>query len=433
MKIMIISINDISGGAARAAFRLHESLLQSSIDSQMLVMDKKSDIDSVVTPYGSKNILNKIYHKTLRIFYTAYEQLLLKKYKQLKNSQWGPFLPAIIKNPRLVKGINKMKPDIVHLHWIYAGMLSIEDIAKIKMPIIWSLHDQWAFTGGCCYVANEQVTLNSDFNTMCEKYTTQCGKCPFLNSNKTKDLSHSVLKRKEKIFTKTSSITIIGLSQWLADCAKKSVVFANRNIVCLPNPINTNIFKPIDKFHSRILWNLPQYKKLILFGAIFATSIPHKGYDLLLEALSKVSSENIELVVFGASKPKNSLAFPFKVNYLGNLHDDVSLISLYNACDVMLVPSRRENLSNTIMESLACANPVVAFDIGGNSDMIEHKKNGYLAQAFDTFDFAKGIDWVLNNENYDELCKNARDKVVREFDYAVVAKKYINLYEKILK
>jgi glycosyltransferase involved in cell wall biosynthesis len=117
---------------------------------------------------------------------------------------------------------------------------------------------------------------------------------------------------------------------------------------------------------------------------------------------------------------------------MGHLHDDISLTTLYSAADVMIVPSLQENLSNAIMESLACATPVVGFDVGGNSDMIVHQKNGYLAKPFDTEDLANGIEWVLNNEDYEELCQNAREKVLKEFDSVVVAKKYIELYSEIL-
>jgi Glycosyltransferase len=142
--------------------------------------------------------------------------------------------------------------------------------------------------------------------------------------------------------------------------------------------------------------------------------------------------KDIELVVFGSSKPKNAPDFGFKTHYLGHLGDDVSLVTLYNAVDVVVVPSLQENLSNTIMESLSCGTPVVAFDVGGNRDMIEHMINGYLAKPFDPEDLAKGIEWVLNAPNYDELCKNAREKVVREFDSIVVAKKYVELYKELL-
>ncbi len=182
----------------------------------------------------------------------------------------------------------------------------------------------------------------------------------------------------------------------------------------------------------RELWSLPKDKKLILFGAVAATSDINKGFKELSKALQKLRGTDIEFVVFGSSKPERAPEFKFKAHYVGRLQDDISLVTLYSACNVMVVPSLQENLPNTIMESLSCVTPVVAFDVGGNSDMIEHKLNGYLAKPFDTDDLARGIEWILNNENYDKLCQNAREKVLKEFDSKVVAKKYIELYEKIL-
>jgi glycosyltransferase involved in cell wall biosynthesis len=164
------------------------------------------------------------------------------------------------------------------------------------------------------------------------------------------------------------------------------------------------------------------------------TGDPRKGFKELSEALKLLEIKDVEFVIFGSSAPKNPPKFKFKTHYVGRLNDDVSLVTLYSAVDVMVVPSLQENLSNAIMESLSCATPVVGFDIGGNSDMIEHKKTGYLAKPFEPQDLAKGIEWVLNLERneYEKLCKNAREKVLKEFDNKVIAKKYIKLYEEIL-
>jgi len=227
-------------------------------------------------------------------------------------------------------------------------------------------------------------------------------------------------------------MTIVGLSKWLNECAKNSTLLKDKKHINLPNPIDTSIFKPFDKEKSRELWSLPKDKKLVLFGAMGATSDPRKGFKELIKAMKKLTSQDIEFVVFGSSKPQNVPDFGFKTHYLGSLADDITLVTLYSAVDVMVVPSLQENLSNAIMESLACGTPVVGFDIGGNCDMIEHKKNGYLAKPFDTDDLANGIEWILNAENYDELCTSARKKVIQEFDSAIVARKYIKLYEEIL-
>ena len=266
----------------------------------------------------------------------------------------------------------------------------------------------------------------------CEGYKKCCGNCKVLASDKENDLSQRIHNRKAKVFGKLENLTIIALSRWLATCAESSELLKDKHIMCLANPIDTEVFSPFDKLHARKLLNLPIDKKLILFGAMGATSDPRKGFSELSQALTLLKRDDVELVVFGSSKPKTSQDFKYKTHYLGSLHDDVTLKVLYSAADVMVVPSLQENLSNAIMESLACGTPVIGFDIGGNSDLIGHQINGYLAKPFDSDDLAKGIEWILNAKNYDQLCENAREKVVTTFDCQLVAKQYIEIYQHII-
>ncbi len=409
MKILIVNISDIQGGAARAAYRLHRSLLEQNIDSQMLVQDKESDDHIIVGPVTKTQRAISKMRPTL-------DELPVSFYK---NRTKTIFSPSWLPFSNIIKKINEINPDIVHLHWICGGMMKIEDIARIKAPIVWSLHDMWAFTGGCHY------------DEECGAYTNSCSSCKVLGSDKEYDLSRKVFNRKQKTFSQIENMTIVGLSKWLNNCSSNSTLLKDKKHINLPNPIDTNIFKPFDKEKARELWSLPKDKKLVLFGAMGATSDSRKGFDKLSNALHKLDNRNIEFVVFGSSKPKDSQNFGFKTNYLGSLADDVSLVTLYSAVDVMIVPSLQENLSNAIMESLACGTPVVGFDIGGNSDMIEHKINGYLAKSFDTIDLANGIDWILENKNYESLAKSAREKILKTFDSKVVAQKYIELYKDI--
>ena len=412
MKILIVNTSDIQGGAARAAYRLHRSLLEAGIHSQMLVQKKSSD-DYMVIPLAQTK-----FQKGINLIHPTLDQLPVKSYK---NRTKTLFSPSWFGFNNVVDKINEINPDIVHLHWICGGMITIEDIARIKAPIVWSLHDMWAFTGGCHY------------DEECTRYEKECGECKVLGSDKEKDLSRKTFKRKQKVFNLKQDIIIVGLSKWLNECSKKSTLLKDKKHINLPNPIDTNIFKPFDKEKARELWSLPKDKKLVLFGAMGATSNPRKGFSELSEAMQKLENSDIEFIVFGSSEPKESQNFGFKTHYLGSLADDVSLVTLYSAVDVMIVPSLQENLSNAIMESLSCATPIVAFDIGGNSDMVEHQTNGYLANPYDTTDLKDGIEWVLSNEQYDEICQNAREKVLKEFDSKVVAKKYIKLYESVLK
>lgn len=409
MNILIVSASDIEGGAARAAYRLHRSLLVAGLDSKMLVQSKTSDDFTVIGPAGKLQ-------KGLGKIRPTLDAIPVKRYKDRTKTLFSPsWLPF----SSIVDHINEIDPDIVHLHWVTGGMLRIEDVARIRAPVVWSLHDMWAFTGGCHY------------DEECGKFKNSCGSCPVLASAKENDLSSKVLQRKQVSFKQHTNLTIVGLSNWLAKQAKSSTLFENTSVVNLPNPIDTTSFAPFCKQQARTLFNLPGDKKLVLFGAMGATSDPRKGFKELAQALSYLPAD-YELVVFGSNEPKISQGFKQKAHYLGHLHDDITLRVLYNAADVMVVPSLQENLSNAIMESLSCGTPVVGFDIGGNSDLIDHQVNGYLAEPYSSADFAKGIDWVLQHQSPDKLADNARQTVLVNFESSLVASKYIDLYREVL-
>ncbi len=409
MKILIVNTSDIGGGAARAANRLHKGLISQGVDSMMLVQQKKSEDRTVIGPTTAKE-------KLMIHFRPKLDQLYIRKYKNKVI-----FSPSMQPFTNIVDEIESINPDIVHLHWINLGMINIYDLAKIKKPIVWSLHDMWPFTGGCHYDGG------------CEKYKNECGACPVLLSDIENDMSKKIFEKKLTTYRKIKDLTIVGLSKWMASCASASTLLKHNTVLNLPNPIDSNIYKPVLKNIARDMLNITCDKKIILFGASGATSDVRKGFKELLDALNKLKLDNVELVVFGSEKPEVLPAVKFKLNFIGELYDDVSLMLVYNTADVMVVPSLQENLSNAIMESLSCGTPVVGFDIGGNSDMIEHEKTGYLAQPYDTTDLADGIEFILSAPNYDEICQNARAKVMKEFDSTVVTKKYIRLYKDILK
>lgn len=412
MKILHVNTHDIFGGAARAAYRIHKGLQGIGLDSKMLVQTQLSDDKTVLFP-GTK--VKKGLALLRPALDSTFKTLFSGGSKTIFSPAWLPFsgIPYLIKST---------SPDIVHLHWI-CGMLRTEDLKRINKPIIWTLHDMWAFTGGCHYSDD------------CVQFQQSCGNCPQLNRSAKNDLSRSVLSRKKKAWTGLD-ITIVTPSRWLAECTKRSSLFGRHCVEVIHYGLDFNLFKPLNKTTARQIWNLPINKKLILFGAMRATSDHKKGFDLLYEGIKQLTakwSSKSELVVFGASEPKNPPDFGLPVHYIGCLHDDVSLALLYSAADVMVTPSLQDNLPNTVVESLSCGTPVVAFDVGGMPDMLDHKRNGYLVKPFDTNDLAVGIDWVLSDDNrHKELCIKAREKAVACFDIEKVAVQYADLYESIV-
>ncbi len=412
MKILLLNTYDISGGAAIAAYRLLKGLQQNGVLAQMLVQSKKSDDYSIIGPQTK-------WQKAFSRIKPTVDSIPVKFYKQRKKII---FSPAIIPD-NISKKIKNINPDIVHLHWIAGGFVKIESLAKINKPIIWTLLDMWAFTGGCHYDED------------CGKYNEYCAHCPILGANKKNDLSSKIWRRKEKSW-KNLNLTLVTPSSWLGECAKKSSLFYKTRVEIIPIGIDLNRFKPIDKKIARDILCLPKDKKLILFGALSALSDKRKGFSLLKEALKKYSfkeNKNIELVIFGSSRPRDEEKLGFKTHYLGHLNDEISLALVYSAADVMIVPSIQEAFGQTASESLACGTPVVAFGNTGLSDIVEHQKNGYLAKYFEIEDLAYGIKWVLEDNNrWKKLSENARTKVVNEFDIVKVAKKYEDLYKNVI-
>jgi glycosyltransferase involved in cell wall biosynthesis len=408
MRILHLSTSDIDGGGARAAYRLHEGLKSIKVDSRMLVRAKLSTDKSIV---ADKSLITKLGPPLsglpLRFYPKTYGMF---------SSQW--FFDAIAHRA------NQINPDIIHLHWICNGFLKVESLAKLNKPLVWTLHDMWPFTGGCHYT-NE-----------CLGYQSQCGSCPQLNSTNDRDLSHWVLIRKLNAWKKLNPV-IVSPSHWLAKCALESSLFKNYRIEVIPHGLDLRKYKPLDQKLARNLLNLPQDKKLILFGASSgATGHARKGIQLLQPALQKLNhldpKANLELVVFGATEPENAVDLGFKTHYLGTFQDDISLALIYSSADVMVVPSLQEAFGQTATEALACGTPVVAFASTGLQDIVEHQMDGYLAQPFDVDDLAEGIAWILQDESRRlKLGLQARQKAEREFSLDLQSSRYLSIYDSL--
>lgn len=409
MKILHLSTSDVDNGGARAAYRLHQGLNSIGCTSQMLVRAKFSSDPTVLS---EKSILTKLGPPSSGLplqFYPNHNAAMF-------SPQWFPDV--------LATRTRQLNPDIINLHWVCNGYLKIETVPKFNKPLVWTLHDLWPFTGGCDYIKD------------CNNYQESCGSCPQLQSRQAWDLSRWVWQRKAKAW-KDTNLTLVATSSWMADCARSSSLFKNKRVELIPLGLDTEKYKPINQQVARELLNLPQDKHIVLFGAIGGTSDRRKGFHLLLPALQLLSQtrwkEQIELVVFGASKPEQPIDLGFKSHYLGHLHDDISLALIYSAADVMLVPSIQEAFGQTASESLACGTPVVAFKATGLKDVIDHQQNGYLANPFEVEDLAKGIAWVLEDrERHQKLRFHAREKSLREFTLEIQASSYLSLYEEIL-
>jgi len=412
MKILQVSSAQY-GGAGIAAYRLHKGLRSLGADSWMLVNKRMQRDDYVVSP---TNNFDKFMVRLCALMDALPGHFSGSPEDKILSSAWMP--------NRSVSRIRSLSPDVINLHWINDGFMRIESLPKLEHPIVWTLHDMWAFCGGGHYVGE-----NARYR---EGYSAS--NCP--SSQKGFDIDRWIWQRKHASWPNIRNLVIATPSKWLAGCVRDSLLFRHRRVEVLPNGVDHERFRPMDHSTVRKILGLPEEKKLILFGAGLATSDRRKGFHLLLESLNtledQVDPDEYELMVFGALSADNSVSM--KTHYLGKLQDEISMALVYAAADVFVAPSMEENLANTVLESLSCGTPVVAFDIGGMPDMISHKKNGYLARPFDTSQMAEGIKCVVNDrDQWRELSHAARKTVVDSFTLKHCATRYLDLYREILR
>lgn len=414
MKVVHLSTYDGSiGGADTSAFRVHRCLVDAGIDSTLLVQHKQKADPTIVA--AASNTVQLIDNR-LRPVLDALPLLRYPKWN--RKAFWQQRVP----NPWLKKMLQEIRPDVVNVHLITRGYAPITLFSELELPIVWTLHGMWAFTGGCHYSGS------------CENYLQDCGACPKLGSRNVHDLSYKTLQKKKDLW-KNADISVVGASNWLADCARQSALFRDARVDVIHYPMDINKFKPQDKAISRNTLGLSADKKILLFGARDIGD-QRKGFHFVQQALSAMSAEakaSLELVVFGGGAPQHDMDLGVNVVYLGHIQDAQKMITLMSAADVFAAPSIEDNLPNIVVEATCCGTPSISFAVGGLPDIIEHQRNGYLAKPYDVSDLRNGIEWLMQNDTLiREQSEYAREKALRDFASHSIAEKYRQLYSDLL-
>jgi glycosyltransferase involved in cell wall biosynthesis len=416
MRVLIVNTSERIGGAAIAAGRLVEALKNNGIKAKMLVREKQTDRLSVI----------ELKRNWWRVWQFIWERILIWKENRFKKHNL--FAVDIANTGTDITVLPEFQAaDIIHLHWINQGMLSLNDIRKILLsgkPVVWTMHDMWPCTG-ICHHARE-----------CDKYHQECHHCPYIyKGGGKKDLSNQVFKKKKEIY-QSAPVTFVTCSRWLKERAGQSALLNGHTIVDIPNPISTGLFKPQNSLAARNKMELPTDKKLILFGSVKVTD-KRKGIDYFVESCKLLAEmhpelkEELGVVVYGKNSEQLKPLIPFQVYALDYISNEKDLVKIYNAVDLYVTPSLEENLPTTIMEAMACGVPCVGFNVGGIPEMIDHLHNGYVAEYKSAEDLANGIIWTLSESEYQSLSEEACRKAVSNYSESIVAKKYIDIYNKI--
>lgn len=404
---LIVSVADRGGGAAIAARRLHEALGEIGIQSRMAVRDHVPG-DPGVLPLldGPGRARGLVARRVAR----AVDHRALSTPQTWSDGHLGTVSAT---------HIDRLNPGVVNLHWVNDAMLSVLAIGAVRAPIVWTLHDMWAFTGGCHYDGE------------CGRYTQSCGHCPQLRAPGVRDLSafNHALKRR---LWDCARFTVVTPSRWMAGVARNSALLGAAEVVAIPNPLNTTQFSPIERAAARAALGVPADRPVVLFGA-HSLADRRKGGDLLADAIASqirpLQQMGAHVVVFGRDGSfATGLGLP--VTPLGTLNDTVALRLAYSACDLLALPSRQDNLPNMVAEAAACEVPTVAFDVGGVGDMVIDQQTGALVVPFDVAAFGSAMVELLRNPNRRrQLGVASRHHVMRLCNPQDVAQQYRAVFE----
>ncbi len=405
MNVVILNHSDQKGGASVVTVRLLQALNTLGVHARMLVVHNSLPNMRIEALKPAWKVQANFLAEHAQIYLS--NGLSKKNLFKISTGSWG--MP-VHQHPWVKDA------DLVVLAWINQGMVSLKEIAKIQVPVVWIMHDMWCMTGVCHHAA------------LCENYQNECGDCPLLRFPKPKDLSHKVWQNKEKIYNQ-KHITFVAVSNWLRKLTAHSKLLRRADVRMIHNPFPTEQFSLAAKF-TKLSYGVPTDRQLIVMGAARLDD-PIKGLDLAIQALNTLDANRTAAVFFGELRDQTilqSLLIPFV--WLGPVSDHEVLRDIYALSDVVLSSSHYETLPTTLIEGMASGCVPVSFDQGGQADIIDHKRNGYLAQHPDVEDLAAGLKWALGGPISSE---ELRRDIEARFSALSVAKHYVQLFEELTK
>lgn len=417
-KVVHLSTIDVKGGAARSAHRLHQGLQRIGCSSTMFAMEKTCPDQTIVRFEPPQGLVDRVGHRIRREAiardFARYRASRPSGYEMFSDDR-GPFPHAMV--PQIPPC------DVVNLHWV-AGMVDYTSFfpqMTQTTPVVWTLHDMNAFTGGCHY------------DHRCGRFSGSCGACPQLGSNREQDLSRAVWERKKRAImaAKTGRLRIVTPSRWLAEEARKSSLLSEIRVDVIPYGLDLDVFTPRDKAYSRDLLGIPQDARVVFFLADVVDN-RRKGFSFLLEALPHCAKrvEKLLLVSLGQQPPQTDGGMPWL--HLGSIHDDRLLSAVYSAADLFVLPSLQDNLANTVLEAMACGVPVVSFDAGGTPDMVRPGITGQLVPAFEVPVLASTIVELLNAPDVlKTMSAHCRRVALEDYPLVLQAERYASLYQEL--
>jgi len=411
MKILLVSSSDKLGGAGIANWRLYQGLKNQGADVHMLVQYKNTVDPEIIEIKSTQEKLRfTIRHK---IEQRKTEILKPTRKFTLQNTSFSDFK----------KRIELINPDIIHIQWAHKSFFNITDLSKIYKPILFTMHDMWAFTGGCHYSLD------------CTGFKSNCENCPVIGKESKKSVATNLLRLKKETFNSKQNLHFVALSTWMFKMAKESAILRKKKIYRIPNLLRTQNYKIIPKENARQILNLPQDKTILLFGSLGGKLDPRKGFNFLANALRlldpSIRKQLLGVIIGEESQTSTDSKLPIDTVSIGFLQDAISLNIAYCAADFSIFPSIQEAFGLMALESLASGTPVCGFDETGLSDIVIHKETGYLAKNKSESDLSEGIKFMINLGKGSGIaikCKTNSEI----FNENKVTNEYLKLYKQVL-
>ncbi len=424
MKIVQVNAKDISGGAAIACYRLHRGLVEAGLQCRLLVNNKLSADETVSSAVATQ--ADEPMQEDAFLISVLQDLCIDANRSTISDAQFSLTSPGY----DLCSSSLVTDEDIINLHWInnYQSPLTISRLLRLGKPVIWTLHDQWAFTGGCHLIGG------------CDKYRTDCHPCPQLL-----DDSYAIpsrMLRDKRLHFQADSLTIVTPSKWLAQCVQGSHVLGGRRVEVIPNGVETDVFVPVPKAAAKEKIGISPETMVFLFGARNLARSYKGGTDLIAAigyALSnpqfsrQVRLNRIKLMCFGFhSEGLREIGLPLiSLGYL----DSVERTSLaYAASDFLMLPSREDNLPNTMLEAMSCGTPVIGYAVGGIPDVVSDGSNGWLVESGNVTELGRAIVEAarMDSTSRQAMSDQCRRLITQSYSVQVQARNYLALYRDLL-
>ena len=417
MRVVHLAAVDAEGGAARAAFRLHQGLLAAGQDSAMLVGRKVSAENSVHVA-RSPDAASSFFWSMVEKSYLA------PRRTPVSNTWFSIGYPGVnVTQHPLVQAA-----DFIHLHWVadFQSPTTLAWLGTLGKPVVWTLHDQRPFTGGC------------HFSAGCAGYEKDCGHCPQLEGDALEVPATNLADQLRLV--PADAITVVAPSRWLAECAGRSALFARSRVETIPYGIETDRFVAQPRAEARRQLGWPDEGFHVLFGADYGDE-KRKGFQELAGALrlcwnnpdfrKRVARGNVRLSAFG--RPSPGLAeLPIPISYCGYVSSEDILARMYAAANLFLLPSLEDNLPNTVLEAMSCGTPILAFNVGGVPDLVTDGLTGRLAPAGDSAALSTRLLSIIANPGECETWgANCRRRITQDFSLSLQTQRYSSLYESL--